>query len=57
MEGDGVIGTSSLDALPMRGTRSDTALGRNRGWHEKMVDERKHKDGEQGRQQIRGYLS
>ena len=57
MDGDGVIGMSNLVAVPMRGAARDTALTRKRGWHEKMVDERKRKASKGEQISIKKYLS
>jgi len=57
MDGDGVIGMSNLVAIPTRGAARDTALSRKRGWHEKMVDERKRKASKGEQISIRNYLS
>ena len=57
MDGDGVIGMSNLVAIPMRGAAGDTALSRKRGWHEKMVDEHKHKARKGEKISIRNNLS
>ena len=57
LDDEGVFGMTKFDAVPVRGAMADTALGRKRGWYEKMIHVHKQKARKGEQSSIREFLS
>ena len=57
LDDEGVFGMTKFDAIPVRGAMADTALGRKRGWYEKMIHVHKQKASKGEQSSIREFLS